>query len=119
MLQTAVATHCAASALLAHDFDKAARKLQAVTLIADNPSDHHIFLGTLTDQRDLHSSSLGVAARTRGGQAAGQAQIGLGLALHQKAGRGHLQPGSEGLQGRQAGAQAAGPAGLLAQDDHR
>lgn len=33
-------------------------------LVADNPADHHIFLGALTGVRDLHSSSIGVAART-------------------------------------------------------
>uniref|UniRef100_Q07NE6 Glyoxalase-like domain-containing protein n=1 Tax=Rhodopseudomonas palustris (strain BisA53) TaxID=316055 RepID=Q07NE6_RHOP5 len=42
-------------------------RVEAVMLVADNPSDHHIFLGALTDVRDLHSSSLGVAARTTGG----------------------------------------------------
>ena len=44
-----------------------ASRAEAVMLVADNPSDHHIFLGALTDVRDLHSSSLGVAARTPGG----------------------------------------------------
>jgi hypothetical protein len=44
-----------------------ATQAEAVMLVADNPSDHHIFLGALTDVRDLHSNSLGVAARTPGG----------------------------------------------------
>jgi hypothetical protein len=44
-----------------------ATRAEAVMLVADNPSDHHIFLGAVTDVRDLHSSSLGVAARTPGG----------------------------------------------------
>jgi catechol 2,3-dioxygenase-like lactoylglutathione lyase family enzyme len=33
-------------------------------LVADNPSDHHIFLGAVTGVRDLHASSIGVTART-------------------------------------------------------
>lgn len=33
-------------------------------LVADNPTDHHIFLGALTGVRDLHSSSIGVTANT-------------------------------------------------------
>ena len=33
-------------------------------LVADNPADHHIFLGAFTGVRDLHSSSLGVTATT-------------------------------------------------------
>lgn len=33
-------------------------------LVADNPTDHHIFLGALTGARDLHSSSIGVTANT-------------------------------------------------------
>lgn len=33
-------------------------------LVADNPTDHHIFLGGVTGVRELHSSSLGVSAAT-------------------------------------------------------
>ena len=33
-------------------------------LVADNPTDHHIFLNAVTGVRELHSSSLGVVART-------------------------------------------------------
>lgn len=42
-------------------------ELQAVLLIADNPTDHHVFLSALTGQRDLHSSSVGVSAATPNG----------------------------------------------------
>lgn len=33
-------------------------------LVADNPADHHVFLGALTGVRDLHSSSIGITAKT-------------------------------------------------------
>jgi catechol 2,3-dioxygenase-like lactoylglutathione lyase family enzyme len=33
-------------------------------LIADNPTDHHIFLSAFTGERELHSTSAGVAVRT-------------------------------------------------------
>lgn len=33
-------------------------------LVADNPSDHHIFLSAVTGVRDLHASSMGVTAST-------------------------------------------------------
>jgi len=33
-------------------------------MVADNPTDHHIFLGNVTGVRELHSSSLGVVANT-------------------------------------------------------
>jgi hypothetical protein len=33
-------------------------------LVADNPTDHHIFLNAVTGVRDLHASSIGVTART-------------------------------------------------------
>ncbi len=33
-------------------------------MIADNPTDHHIFLGSVTGVRELHSSSLGLVANT-------------------------------------------------------
>ena len=36
-------------------------------MVADNPTDHHIFLGAVTGVRDLHSSSIGVTAPTRRG----------------------------------------------------
>ncbi|MBB5046304.1 hypothetical protein HNR60_001049 [Rhodopseudomonas rhenobacensis] len=44
-----------------------ARTARAALLVADNPSDHHIFLSALTGVRDLSSTSIGVAARTPGG----------------------------------------------------
>lgn len=33
-------------------------------MVADNPTDHHIFLGGFTGARELHSSSLGLVANT-------------------------------------------------------
>ncbi len=33
-------------------------------MVADNPTDHHIFLGDVTGVRELHSSSLGLVANT-------------------------------------------------------
>lgn len=33
-------------------------------MVADNPTDHHIFLGAFTGVRELHSSSLGLVAQT-------------------------------------------------------
>ncbi len=41
-----------------------ARAALAALLVADNPSDHHIFLSAVTGLRDLHSSSIGVVARS-------------------------------------------------------
>jgi hypothetical protein len=38
-----------------------------VILVADNPTDHHIFLKAFTGMSDLHSSSIGVKARTGNG----------------------------------------------------
>jgi hypothetical protein len=38
-----------------------------VALVADNPTDHHIFLKAFTGVSDLHSSSIGVTARTENG----------------------------------------------------
>jgi catechol 2,3-dioxygenase-like lactoylglutathione lyase family enzyme len=35
-----------------------------VVLVADSPTDHHIFLSAFTGERELHSTSAGVAART-------------------------------------------------------
>ena len=36
-------------------------------MVADNPTDHHIFLKAFTGVQDLHSSSIGVRARTENG----------------------------------------------------
>jgi Glyoxalase-like domain len=38
-----------------------------VVLVAENPTDHHIFLSELTGVRDLHATSSGVSASTRRG----------------------------------------------------
>lgn len=40
------------------------RHVAGAVLIADNPADHHIFLSAYTGERVLHSSSLGIEART-------------------------------------------------------
>jgi catechol 2,3-dioxygenase-like lactoylglutathione lyase family enzyme len=39
-----------------------------VVLVADNPSDHHVFLKGFTGVSDLHSSSLGIKAMTAHGE---------------------------------------------------
>jgi hypothetical protein len=44
-----------------------ARGVPAVALVAENPTDHHIFLKAFTGEQDLHSSSVGVKARTENG----------------------------------------------------
>jgi len=36
----------------------------ASVLVADNPTDHHVFLKAFTGVRDLHATSIGVTART-------------------------------------------------------
>lgn len=38
-----------------------------VVMVADNPSDHHIFLKAFTGVSDLHSSSIGITASTENG----------------------------------------------------
>jgi catechol 2,3-dioxygenase-like lactoylglutathione lyase family enzyme len=38
--------------------------IEGVVLVAENPSDHHIFLSALTGVRDLHATSSGVTAST-------------------------------------------------------
>ena len=44
-----------------------AKTMPGVVLVADNPTDHHIFLKAFTGLRDLHSSSLGIKAVTENG----------------------------------------------------
>ena len=44
-----------------------ASRIPGVVMVADNPTDHHIFLKAYTGVSDLHSSSLGVTARTENG----------------------------------------------------
>jgi len=38
-----------------------------VAMVAENPTDHHIFLKAFTGVQDLHSSSIGIKARTESG----------------------------------------------------
>ncbi|MGZ3358286.1 MAG: VOC family protein, partial [Xanthobacteraceae bacterium] len=40
----------------------------SVVLVAENPSDHHIFLSAFTGVRDLHATSSGVSASTPRGE---------------------------------------------------
>ncbi|HXW23407.1 MAG TPA: VOC family protein, partial [Xanthobacteraceae bacterium] len=42
----------------------AAVAIAAIVLVAENPSDHHIFLSAFSGVRDLHSTSAGVTAET-------------------------------------------------------
>ena len=44
-----------------------AKTVPGVAMVADNPSDHHIFLKAFAGVDDLHSSSIGVRARTENG----------------------------------------------------
>lgn len=44
-----------------------ARAMPGVALVADNPTGHHIFLKAFAGVQDLHSSSIGVKARTGNG----------------------------------------------------
>ena len=44
-----------------------ATKVPGVAMVAENPSDHHIFLKAFTGERDLNSSSIGIRARTGNG----------------------------------------------------
>ena len=44
-----------------------ANTVPGVAMVADNPSDHHIFLKAFAGVDDLHSSSIGVRARTENG----------------------------------------------------
>jgi len=41
--------------------------IPGVVMVADNPTDHHIFLKGFIGASDLHSSSLGITARTENG----------------------------------------------------
>jgi catechol 2,3-dioxygenase-like lactoylglutathione lyase family enzyme len=41
-----------------------ANAVLGAVLVADNPTDHHIFLSAFTGERELHSTSAGIAART-------------------------------------------------------
>jgi hypothetical protein len=44
-----------------------AQRVLGAVMVADNPTDHHIFLEAFTGVRDLHSSSIGVRAHTANG----------------------------------------------------
>jgi hypothetical protein len=44
-----------------------AQTVPGAALVADNPTDHHIFLKAFTGVSDLHSSSIGIKARTENG----------------------------------------------------
>jgi hypothetical protein len=44
-----------------------AQAVPGAVMVADNPADHHIFLKAFTGVSDLHSSSIGVKARTGNG----------------------------------------------------
>ncbi|SDS14672.1 VOC family protein [Bradyrhizobium canariense] len=44
-----------------------ARAVSGAVMVADNPTDHHIFLKAFTGLRDLHSTSIGIQARTENG----------------------------------------------------
>jgi catechol 2,3-dioxygenase-like lactoylglutathione lyase family enzyme len=44
-----------------------AKAVPGVAMVAENPTDHHIFLKAFTGVSDLHSSSIGVKARTENG----------------------------------------------------
>ncbi len=44
-----------------------ATRVPGVVMVADNPTDHHIFLKAFSGVSDLHSSSIGVRARTENG----------------------------------------------------
>jgi catechol 2,3-dioxygenase-like lactoylglutathione lyase family enzyme len=45
-----------------------ATKVAGVVIVADNPSDHHVFLKAYSGVSDLHASSLGVRAETANGE---------------------------------------------------
>jgi hypothetical protein len=44
-----------------------AKAIRGAVMIADNPTDHHIFLKAFTGVSDLHSSSIGIKARSENG----------------------------------------------------
>jgi hypothetical protein len=45
-----------------------AKTMLGVELVADNPTDHHIFLKAFTGVNDLHSSSIGIKSATENGE---------------------------------------------------
>ena len=45
-----------------------ARRVPGAVLVADNPTDHHVFLKAFTGVSDLHASSIGIRASTENGE---------------------------------------------------
>jgi len=45
-----------------------AERVPGAVLVADNPTDHHVFLKALTGVSDLHASSIGIKATTENGE---------------------------------------------------
>jgi hypothetical protein len=45
-----------------------ARRVPGAVLVADNPTDHHVFLKAFTGVNDLHASSIGIKASTENGE---------------------------------------------------
>ena len=43
-------------------------RVAGAVMVAENPSDHHIFLSALTGERDLHSTSTGITVTTPRGE---------------------------------------------------
>jgi hypothetical protein len=54
-----------------------AKSVPGAVMVADNPTGHHIFLKALTGVQDLHSSSIGVRARTENGDVEVMEQVGF------------------------------------------
>jgi catechol 2,3-dioxygenase-like lactoylglutathione lyase family enzyme len=50
------------------DHPNTARAIAGVVLVAENPSDHHVFLSAFTSERDLLATSSGVSVRTPNGE---------------------------------------------------
>lgn len=50
------------------DHRNTARAVAGVVLVAENPSDHHVFLSAFTGERDLLATSSGVSVRTPRGE---------------------------------------------------
>ncbi len=49
--------------------ENGARNVGAAIMVADNPTDHHIFLSAFTGVRMVHASSLGIISETPNGEA--------------------------------------------------
>jgi hypothetical protein len=54
-----------------------AKTVTGAVMVADNPTDHHIFLKAFTGVQDLHSSSIGVKARTGNGDVEIMEEVGF------------------------------------------